>query len=163
MTVERVTSADVKIRAPRGEWISQFALGGLSLALAILYATTDQSWFARYWLIFGCLMFAKAVWLRTRGVDLTGESAIVRGRHRRSVPWQEVQAVVYHRRRRVWRVQLILENGEPVTLPAPTTRQRFGSAEYERDFHRIGKWWLAHRGASWRPVRPEAPQSPVQG
>ena len=61
------------------------------------------------------------------------------------------------------RVSLILESGERVTLRAPTTWWGLGDAQYDRDFHRIGQWWLAHRGQSWRPVRPEAPWPPVQG
>jgi hypothetical protein len=35
--------------------------------------------------------------------------------------------------------------------------------EYEREYHRIGQWWLAHRGESWRPVPDETPRLPVQG
>ena len=72
-----------------------------------------------------------------------------------------------------WCVQLILESGEAVTLRAPTLSVwGSGGAEFEGDFHRIGQWWLAHRGESWRvmasrgeswrPVRPEAPSLLVQ-
>jgi len=48
----------------------------------------------------------------------------------------------------------------PVLLRAPKRPWGFGSAGCERDFHRIGQRWLAHRGESWRPVR-EAPPLPV--
>ena len=79
----------------------------------------------------------------------------------RSVSWPEVQAVV--RVKGGWCVQLILESGEAVTLRAPTLSVwGSGGAEFEGDFHRIGQWWLAHRGESWRPVRPEAPSLLVQ-
>jgi hypothetical protein len=60
-------------------------------------------------------------------------------------------------------VRLILENGKPVLLRAPRRVWGLGGAAYERDFQRIGQWWLAHRGQSWRPARPEAPRPPVQG
>ena len=112
-------------------------------------------------LVAGCLWVVGGSWIRTLGVDLTPESAIVRGVRRRSVSWPEVQAVV--RVKGGWCVQLILESGEAVTLRAPTLSVwGSGGAEFEGDFHRIGQWWLAHRGESWRPVRPEAPSLLVQ-
>ena len=45
----------------------------------------------------------------------------------------------------------------------PTSSWRKGDAPYERDFQRLDQWWLAHRGESWRPVRPEAPQPATHG
>lgn len=57
-------------------------------------------------------------------------------------------------------VRLILENGKKVTLRAPTRIWGLGCAAYDRDFHRIGQWWLTHRGESWRPLLPEAPRNP---
>jgi hypothetical protein len=73
-----------------------------------------------------------------------------------------VQAVVRYEQVGSWMVRLIPESGKPVTLRAPTSLWGFGGAAHERDFHRIGQYWLAHRGESWRPVRPEAPRLLVQ-
>ena len=79
------------------------------------------------------------------------------------LPWQQVQAVLRFDELGSRRVCLILESGRRVNLRAPTTVLGFGAARYEQEFHRIGQWWLAHRGQSWRPLRPEAPPLPVQG
>jgi hypothetical protein len=78
------------------------------------------------------------------------------------LPWAEVQAVMCYRQQGQWFVRLIPERGKPVRLRAPTTYLGFGAAGYERDFHRIGECWLAHRGESWRLMRTEAPSRPVQ-
>lgn len=108
-------------------------------------------------------MAAAGLWSRTLGVDLTRESANLHGSRRRSVPWQEVQAVVRYGRGGSTGVRLILEHGKPVTLRAPTTMWGLGAAQFDRDFHCIDQWWLAHRGESWRPARVETPPPPVQG
>ena len=115
--------------------------------------------------VIGCVFVAEALWIRTFGVDLTREAANIRGLRRWSIPWRHVQAVLRHQQLGAMRVSLILENGMRVTLKAPTTWWGSGEHEYEyeADFNRIGQWLLAHRGESWRPVRPEAPRPPVQG
>jgi hypothetical protein len=155
--------AEVKIRTTRQAWMQPFVFGGIWLVFAIFWATTDRRFFALSWLTLGCVSIVQALWFRTMGVDLTPDSANVRGVRRRCIPWNDVQAVVHHRRQGTWGVRLILKSGKPVRLPAPTTWSGFGGAQYEQDFHRIGHWWLAHRGESWRPVRPEAPRPPVLG
>ena len=86
----------------------------------------------------------------------------MRGIDRRSIPWRDVQAVIRFDQLGVRRVLLNLESGEPVNLQAPESTWGFGRAAYGRDFQRIGQWWLAYRGESWWPVRPEAPRLPVQ-
>ena len=147
--------AEVKIRTTRQAWMQQFVFGGIWLVFAIGWVTIDRPFFAVCWLVLGCASIVKAVKLRTMGVDLTPESANVRGVRRRCIPWKDVLAVVHHRRQGTWGVRLVLESGKPVRLPAPTTWSGFGGAQYEQDFHRIGHWWLAHRGESWRPLAPQ--------
>jgi hypothetical protein len=99
--------------------------------------------------------------MHLRRVDLTRESAVVRGIGRRRVhPWGDVQAVVRHDHRYGESVvQLVLEGGQKVTLPYPRSLWRQGD-RYERDFEDIDTWWVAHRGQSWRPSRPEATRPP---
>ena len=161
MTLERgVVDADVKIRVPRHVW-----MGPLVMAVAFLVLGAAAVWRhgpldGLYWLILGGLGVAAALWARTLGVDLTGESANLRGFRRRSVPWQEVQAVVRYGSGSMG-VRLILKRGKRVRLLAPRTDGIFGAAQFDRDFHRIDQWWLAHRGESWRPAPVETP--PVQG
>ena len=169
MTSEQGPSeAVVKIRAPaRRAWILFLVIGGSYLAIAALSLMGGWPWslFILLALPLGCCLTAFALALRTLGVDLTPDFAIVRGfRRRDKVPWLKVQAVVSHLNSNgtsaVW---LILENGESVTLRYPTSAWRTGDALYERDFRLINQWWLAHRGESWRPVHPEAPRPPAQG
>jgi hypothetical protein len=164
MTAEHdVPEGYVKIRTTRHAWVQTLVFGGIWLAFAIGWAGIGRPFFALCWLVLGCASIGKAFWVRTMGVDLTPESANVRGVRRRSVPWKDVQALVHHRGQGTWVVRLILESGKPVMLPAPTTWSGFGRTRYEQDFHRIGQWWLAHRGESWCPVVPEAPQAQEQG
>jgi len=164
MTLERgAVEASVKIRVPGHVWIPQLLMGVLFLVAAAGYAWHDQPWFALCWLTSGGVSAAVALWAaRTLGVDLTREAAIVHRFRRRTVPWQEVQAVVRYGNGSMG-VRLILEHGKPVTLLAPRTQSGFGAAQFDRDFQRIDQWWLAHRGESWRPEGAETPHPPVQG
>ena len=164
MTLERgAVEAGVKIRVPGHVWIPQLMMGVLFLVAGAGYVWRDQPWFALCWLTGGGVSAAAALWAaRTLGVDLTREAAIVRRFRRRSVPWQEVQAVVRYGNASMG-VRLILEHGKPVTLLAPRIAPGFGAAQFERDFHCIDQWWLAHRGESWRPALTETPPPRVQG
>lgn len=163
MTVRQGSaSADVKIRTPRREWMPLLGFGGIWFAFLALDVATDLPW-SKPSLVVGCVFVAEALWIRTFGIDLTRESAIVRGLRRQIIPWQQVQAVLRYEQFGAGRVSLILESGERVALRVPTTFLGLGGAGYERDFHRIGQWWLENRGESWRPVRPEAPRPATQG
>lgn len=163
MTIERDAGFTVvKIRTPRYTLIQPILTTGLFLAFAAsAWNGGDQIGLARVWLAAAGVIVATALWSLTWGIDLTPESANVRGVRRRSIPWQEVQAVISHEQLGSRTVQLIPEQGRRVQLRAPTNTWGWGRPAYERDFHRIGQWWLAHRGESWRPVRPEAPRLPV--
>ncbi len=162
MTIEPgAAQANVTIPTSGCDWVWIAAFGGSMFASGAPDLWFGQRWPALGRLVLGSVMVAEGLWIRTFGVDLRPQSANVRGLRRRSIPWQDVQAVIHHSRQGTWGVRLILERGKPVTLRAPTTGWGFGAADYERDFHRIGQWWLAHRGESWRPVHPEAPLPPV--
>ena len=159
MTIERDV---VKIRTSRVALIQPSAITGFLFVLAASRGRDGNPLgLAPFWPL-GPVVVAVALWTLTWGVDLTPESANLRGIRRRSIPWEEVQAVVRYKLMGSSMVRLILEHGKPVLLQAPTRVWGLGGAAYEQDFHRIEQWWLAHRGASWRPVRPEAPQLPEQ-
>lgn len=169
MTIEQgAVDAVVKIRVQtRRAWIVFLVIGGCYLAMAAFLLTGGWPWFLLILipLPIGCCIVAFALALRTLGVDLTPEFAVVRGfRQRHEVPWVDVQAVVSHLNSNgtsaVW---LLLENGGSVPLRYPTSSWRKGDATYEGNFQRIDQWWLAHRGESWRPVRPEAPPPATHG
>jgi hypothetical protein len=140
-------------------WISGFAV--IWLVLVGLTLTTDHYAGSTSSLVIGGVLIAEMLWIQTFGVDLTRKCAVVRGIRRQSIPWQHVQAVLPFEQLGTGRVCLVLESGQRVNLRAPSSFMGLGGARYERDFHRIGQWWLAHRGQGWRPLPPEAPQPPV--
>ncbi|HEY8719989.1 hypothetical protein [Pengzhenrongella sp.] len=156
-------AAYTRIRSPALAWGSPAAAGAALLAVAALFSALlrreplPEAFFVPWLLlVIGTAVVVEALWIRTWGIDLLPEHALVRGFRRRLVPWREVQAVVRHPQAGGWLVQLVLDNGKPVTLRAPMISAGFGgkrsAAAYERDYHRIGQWWLAHRGPSWREV-----------
>ena len=156
MTIEQgVGQVVVTIRTSRDTLLQPFAMAGMCFVIA----ASDPRGLAPLWLM-GLAIVAQALWALNWGVDLTPESANLRGIRRRSIPWQEVQAVLRYEQTGSSMVRLILENGKPVTLRAPARLWGLGGAAYDRDFHRIGQWWLAHRGESWRPVRTQTPRPP---
>jgi hypothetical protein len=113
-----------------------FVFGGFWLVLAAVEMAAGQPALTLQWVVLGVIVIAEAFWIRTFGVDLTRESAMVRGLRRRSVLWQEMQAVVRLRRLEGWVVRLIPDSGRPVTLRAPTSLWGLGEVEYERDVQR---------------------------
>jgi hypothetical protein len=156
--------AVVRIRSPRYVLIQPVVMAGLFLVIAGSNWTRDDQIgnSPPFWLALAGVIVAQSLWELTWGVDLTPESAVLRGVRRRSIPWREVQAIVPYEHGGSRLVRLIPQNGKPVTLRAPRSWWRLGGAAYERDFHRIDQWWLAHRGGSWRPV-PSGSRSPALG
>jgi hypothetical protein len=154
MTIEQGSAeADLIFRVPRRRWIRMLLAGGFFLALAVvLLPRTGERWFATYWLVLGLVSVTGAWWRRRFALDLTPESANLRGLRWRSIPWTEVRAVVRHRRFGEWVVQLTLDSGEVVALRDPAAWHSFGDAEHELTFQRIEQWWLAHRAEIPRVV-----------
>jgi hypothetical protein len=167
MTIEQgaeQADAVVEIRTPRYTVVQPLLMAGLFLLIgASNWTRADQRELFLIPLAAAGVVVAQSLWELTWGVDLTPESVNLRGFRRRSIAWRDVQAVLRYELAGSRTVRLIPENGKPVTLRAPRSFWRLGAAAYERDFHRIGQCWLAHRGEFWRPVRPEAPRPPVQG
>jgi hypothetical protein len=171
MTIEQgATDAAVRIGPVPAhfswKWRVLGALCGLFLAVPAF--AHGKPWAGLLWLVIGCANlvspFVLGFWTRSLGVYLTPEAAVIHGRRRRTVPWLQVQAVLSHvNSNGTSAVQLVLENGEQVTLPFPKSLWRKGDALYEGDLQRIDQWWLAHRGESWRPSRQEESQPPDQG
>ena len=160
MSVEHdVTAATVRIRTSRRDWFVLFVAGLLILAMQAFAWLGGRGDLALT--VLGGLFVGESLWMSSFGVDLTPELATVRGLLRRQVRWDQVQAVQCYRQLGADRVRLVLEDGRRVNLRAPTTLWGWGAARYGLDVHRIGQWWLAHRGPSWRPVRPEAPGAPA--
>ncbi len=51
---------------------------------------------------------------------------------------------------------------ERIPLPELSTVLGLGRERVEEDYHRIGQWWLSHRGAEWTPVRTATPPPAVR-
>jgi hypothetical protein len=155
MTIEqaKATPSPLRFRAPESRtWMLLLVIGMGGLALAAVNLTGLRPVRPSLaFVVLGCC-YVPMVWaIRSFGVDLTRESAVVRGFRQRHIPWPEVQAVVPHApANRASSVSLILANGESMRLPYPRTLCRPGDEHYERDVERIEEWWRAHRGPSWR-------------
>ncbi len=132
------------------EWVAG-ALSGAEVA------KTSGTWAA--------LLFVLLITNRRFGVTLTQSTAIVHNLRRRTIQWDDVQAI---------RIEAVLGNrtvviyeagGRRTSLRAPLTGFLFWDREFEEKFHTIGRWWLDHRGPDWVPVPPpeswwNAPSAP---
>ncbi|MHB1489478.1 MAG: hypothetical protein ACYCTH_03135 [Cellulomonas sp.] len=152
----------VKIRTPRRDVMRELLLGCFWLVLAGASWTTrvqpgPPSWSVWAWIAAGGAMLGLGLWLGTLGVDLSPESATVRGLRRQTIPWTDVQEVAFRRRLDAWLVQLITTKGKRVTLRATTMYRGQGALALERDYYRIGQWFRAHQDPSGRPADPEPP------
>jgi hypothetical protein len=93
---------------------------------------------------------ATVSWWHVR-VVLEPDALVVRQLRRRSIPWASVQGIAAERHLGTWRVRVWLPEGRSIVLPAPSTFL-LGRPRFERRFHVIGRWWLAHRGPDWTPA-----------
>jgi hypothetical protein len=106
----------VKIRTSRYALIQPFVMSGVFLVLAAYDGIGFELGPARVGLV---VVGATRLWTLTFGVDLTPETVNLRGLRRRSISWQQVQAVIRYEHFGQRTVQLILENGKTVRLRAP--------------------------------------------
>lgn len=150
MTIERTAAeARVRIGPVALSWKQNLVGTFWGLAFTAWMLGHGKAWVALAYLVLTGVAMVLQLVVRALGVYLTPECAVIRGRRRRKVPWQDVQSLVSHvNSNGASSVRLMLKNGEPVTLPFPKTLWRKGDAQYERDFRRIDQWWLAHRGES---------------
>ncbi len=152
----------VKIRTPRRDVMRELLMGCFWLVLAGVSWTTrvqpgPPSWGVWGWIAAGGATLTLGLWLGTLGVDLRPESATVRGLRRQTIPWADVHEVVFRRRLDAWLVQLVTTTGKRVTLRATVTRRGPRALAFERDYDRIGQWFLAQQGTSGRPADREPP------
>jgi hypothetical protein len=154
----------VRIRMP---W-QAFLLGIASVTVSVTALTLNVWW--------GRSDFFQGTWVRVSwavmvvvsvalvasfvqwapGIDLRDDAAVVAVNFRRiEVPWRDVQAVAFGK------------GGSLVLYRADRTEVRCaypcGSVPFvswkrvDADYHRVGQWWLAHRGADWKPVFAPSP------
>jgi hypothetical protein len=84
------------------------------------------------------------------GVTLTETHAVVYRRLRRRVPWSQIQAITKEPYLGSSRVVFWTPEGR-VPLWAPTNFFGLCAKRFERDFHALGQFWLAHRGDAFEP------------
>lgn len=152
--------AVVKIRTPRHGWLPMAVIGVVILCMG-LDATIrlDRTLRGSFPLVMGPIFVVEALWIRTFGVDLTTQVARLRGLRRRNIPWTQVQAVAPYIVLGQRMVRLFLKDGTKVRLRAPATLLGIGDSAFERDYHRIGQWWLAYHDPAAKPAGPDLPPS----
>lgn len=100
--------------------------------------------------VMGLVFVAESLILRWFGITLTPTEAIVHSLRWRRIPWSQVQAVTQEPFCGIRRVVLWTPNGRQ-PLRAPVTQWfGLGKERFERDYHAIGQFWLAHRGPDWQ-------------
>ncbi len=145
--------ADVDIRLARREWLWMSALVALYMMFAVISGTAGGwSLFEYWWLGLAAVLVLEMLWLRTRGVTLRRDAAVIRNVRTHVVSWNRVQAIAPESLLGTRRVAVYTDDGRRIVLRAPTASLGMGREQYERDYHRIGQWWLAHRGPDWQPV-----------
>ena len=93
---------------------------------------------------------------RAIGVTLTSAALRFGKVRRRHIPWADIQAISYDSYLTSRRVIVWTADGHRIPLPAPSTVVFWlGRGRFDRGYHRIGQWWLDHRGPDWRPIPPE--------
>lgn len=96
------------------------------------------------------------------GITLTPSAAVVRNLRRRTIPWVSVQSVRVERIMGGRFVALYEADGRRTRLRAPMTGFLQRDRDFERKFHTVGQWWLAHRGNDWVPVPPPGTGTPAR-
>ncbi len=149
----------VRMRAPWRDAASTWP-GGL---LCVLFTVPGVIFPAVPWPVYAMtaatavLVVASTFWVRSFGVELTEQGAVVRGPRTLFVPWRDVQAVLQTRELGHRRVALLMADGRLVTLRAPSAFLGWGARDFEQGYDLIAHWWLRHRGSDWRPLLPQAP------
>jgi len=71
---------------------------------------------------------------------------------RRQVRWADVPTVTVARSFGGRQVIVWVDGQRRVVLSPSRSWGRFGDDRFDRDFHTIGRWWLAHRGPDGTPA-----------
>ena len=124
-------------------------------------AADRDAWMVAGWTF--CLVVAVVMTAlelgRRDGLELRSDTVVVlRSFRPREVAWRDVQAITPGR----WpdrSTTLHLASGATVPCGYPRLSPLVPRRRVEADYHRVGRWWLAHRGPDWRPLfaQPPAP------
>jgi hypothetical protein len=154
--------SDVRVRAPRWRGLPRVGyrlpfLGLITANTWWLYSSGPEPWLLAPWglIVAAAVLRTGLDAFRPEGVDLQDDVAVivVFPFLTRRVPWRDVQGIAVEGRS----VVLYRETGKPVRAPYPSPSWFVPRQRFEADYHRIGQWWLAHRGPDWHPLVPVAP------
>jgi hypothetical protein len=139
----------VKVRIrPHSRQTDGWLVGAVVWAAVVAFTYPDAEW-SDFWL--------SAVWTLSfflsgrQGITLTPDVAVVHRWRSRRVPWAEVQAVTLEQRLGGTVVTLWAVDRKRISLSAPGRGFGWDNPRLEREWQTIGEWWVAHRGADWRP------------
>jgi hypothetical protein len=153
----------VRVRTPQRAFVLHYVLAVCHFTIGTLSVTVtgdDLGMGVWPYVLWGLLSLAMAAltaacMLQPPGVDLRDDVAEIVRLRRRTVPWRDVQAVAFDRR---GMLKLHLADGTGVRCGYPSHQTPFvGWSRVDADFHRVGRWWLAHRGPEWQPIAPPPP------
>lgn len=142
--------AHTTLAAPVSMWATLLVLAATQFWLGAYFANRDalpiDVWLGWLFLILGCSSTAQAWELGTRRVELMPDAVIaVRGLRRRSIAWQDIQAI--GRRRRRWlggqAVVITPRVGKPVIALVPGS---WLNRTFERDHGRLVQEWRRRVG-----------------
>ena len=95
-------------------------------------------------LLYVALVVASVAFQRWAGLVLTPTHAVVRGLRVRRIPWSKITGVGQQNVFGADRIVLWVEDGRTVRTRAPYAAFGIGYNAFQRKFHTIGQWWLAH-------------------
>ena len=88
------------------------------------------------------------------GITLTPDEAVIHSLGNTRIRWANVQGITQESYAGVRRIIVWTDDGRRVRLRAPVMPfPRIGRRKFDEAFHTIGRWWLAHRGPAWEPIR----------
>lgn len=95
--------------------------------------------------IYAALVAFNVAFQRWAGLVLTDTHAVVRGLTVRRIPWSAISGVGQQAYFGSDRLVLWTTDGRAIRTRAPITTLGIGHQAFQRSYHTIGQWWLAHR------------------
>ena len=87
------------------------------------------------------------------GITLTDDEAVIHNLRTNRVRWADIQAITQDTYAGTRFLVIWTADGRRIKLRAPVMPlPRTGRAQFEAKYHRIGQWWLTHRGPDWQPL-----------
>jgi hypothetical protein len=125
--------------------------------VTLAHVLATPKWLVYEWLFIAFFILTAHSWF---GVNLTETELVVNSFRRRHIPWANIQAITQERFLGGRRVVVWTDQNERIPLRIPIVDfTGIGSANFERQYHVLGQWWLSHRGPWWAPGYRQPPYS----